>query len=166
MTLKLTRQLATRCLLLISAIMGLGTELLANDCPYLMSIDSEQTAQYRVQLQFRDATLDGICVIKVVENEIRGVIVNDFGVRAFGFSVSLNRKKIKLHDVMPMLDRWFIKRVIKQDLKVLFTATSCDQSKEKKDNGTHVTTDDNGQIKMINTKRNIQYIFVKDETAE
>lgn len=161
MTLKLTRQSATRCLLLISILLCTGYQMQANDCPYVMPIDNEQMAQYRVHLQFRDASFDGICVVKVIDNEIKGIIVNDFGVRAFGFTVSLNRKKVKLHDVMPMINHWYVKRVIKQDLKVLFNATTCDESKQKK-NSTYLIADKEGQIKLINSKRKIEYIFVKD----
>ena len=69
-----------------------------------MQTDSVKLTNYRVQLQARNASLDGVCAIKIIDGSIKGVVVNDFGIKAFAFSISPDRKKVTLQDVLPMLD--------------------------------------------------------------
>ena len=56
-----------------------------------------------------------------------------------------------------MLDHWYIKRVIKNDLKLLFNATSCNISNQGKK--TMVVVLNDGTIEMNNNKYNIKYLF-------
>ena len=37
-----------------------------------------------------NAQLDGICLIKIIDNDIKGVIINDFGIKALEFAVCYN----------------------------------------------------------------------------
>ena len=129
----------------------------AGECEYLMQTDSVKLTNYRVQLQARNASLDGVCAIKIIDGSIKGVVVNDFGIKAFAFSFSPDRKKVTLQDVLPMLDHWYIKRVIKNDLKLLFNATSCNISNQGKKTTIVVLDDDT--IEMNNNKYNIKYLF-------
>lgn len=129
----------------------------AGECDYLMHVDSAHLTHYRVQLQARNASLDGVCAIKLIDGSIKGVVVNDFGIKAFAFIISPDRKKVKLQDVIHMLDHWYIKRVIKNDLKLLFNATTSNISNQ--DKKTKIEILDDGTIKMTNSKYHIQYLF-------
>lgn len=129
----------------------------AGECEYLMQTDSVKLTNYRVQLQARNASLDGVCAIKIIDGSIKGVVVNDFGIKAFAFSISPDRKKVTLQDVLPMLDHWYIKRVINNDLKLLFNATTCNISNQ--DKKTKIEILDDGTISMNNSKYHIQYLF-------
>lgn len=136
----------------------------ASDCDYLMCVDSTKLTNYRVQLQSRNASLDGVCAIKIIDSSIRGVVVNDFGIKAFAFSLSPDRKKVKLQDVIPMLDHWYIKRVLKNDLKQLFNATTCDPPNSGKK--TKIEVLDDGTISVTNSKYHINYLFTKAPDIE
>lgn len=147
------------------SILALGAQVSkAQDCEYLIQVDSVKLSSYRLQLQARDASIDGMCVVKVVDGSIKGMIVNDFGIKALAFTISLDRQKVKLHDVMPMLDHWYIKRVIKNDLKQLFRATTCDYATLGKK--TEIEVQEDGSIKMTNSKYHIEYLFIKAPDVE
>ena len=143
-----------RSFLLISLVLW-GAVASAIDSDYLMRCDTTSLTSYRVHMQAHNANLDGVMAIKLIDGCIKGVVVNDFGIKAFAFSISHDRKKVKLHDVMPMLNHWYIKRVLKSDLRLLFNATcSTLESSNKK---TQITILDDGSIKMTNHKYHIVY---------
>ena len=153
-----------RNFVLISLLMWCAIVANATDCDYLMHAQPDSLTRYRVQLQARNATLDGVLAVKIIDGNINGVVVNDFGIKAFAFSISHDRKKVKLQDMMPMLNHWYIKRVLKNDLKLLFNATCCDQPSTGKK--TQITVLDDGSIKMTNTKYHIEYLFTKAQVVE
>ena len=47
----------------------------------------------------------------------RGVIFNEFGITALEFTYHPSAKKVKLVQVIKMLDKWYIRRVLKKDLQ-------------------------------------------------
>lgn len=153
-----------RNFVLISVLMLCAMVANAIDCDYLMHAQTDSLTRYRVQLQARNATLDGVLAVKIIDGNINGVVVNDFGIKAFAFSISNDRKKVKLQDVMPMLNHWYIKRVLKNDLKLLFNATSCD--KQSTNNKTQIAVLNDGSIKMTNTKYKIEYLFTEAQVVE
>ena len=144
-----------RSFLLISLVLWGAVVASASDSDYLMRCDTTSLTSYRVHMQARNANLDGVMAVKLIDGSIKGVVVNDFGIKAFAFTISHDRKKVKLHDVMPMLNHWYIKRVLKSDLRLLFNATySTLESSNKK---TQIAVLDDGTIKMTNHKYNIVY---------
>ena len=144
-----------RNFLLISLVLWCSVVANAIDSDYLMRCHTDSLTSYRLHMQARNANLDGVMAIKLIDGSIKGVVVNDFGIKAFAFSISPNRKKVNLQDVIPMLNHWYIKRVLKNDLKLLFNATySTLESSNKK---TQITILDDGTIKMTNHKYNIVY---------
>ncbi len=153
-----------RNFVLISVLMWCAMVVNATDCDYLMHAQPDSLTRYRVQLQARNATLDGVLAVKIVDGNINGVVINDFGIKAFAFIISHDRKKVKLQDVMPMLNHWYVKRVLKSDLKLLFNITDCD--KQPKGKKTQIEILDDGSIKMTNTKYHIEYLFTKAQVIE
>ena len=46
-----------------------------------------------------------------------GVLFNEFGITALEFTYQLHTKKVELIEVIAMLDKWYIRRVLKNDLQ-------------------------------------------------
>ena len=87
--------LIRRCLLLSSL---LTVALLAEAADWLLPLSGRQ--QYAVQINARGAELTGICIIKTDSvGESRGAIVNEFGIHAMDFTLSADRRKVKLQNV-------------------------------------------------------------------
>ncbi len=62
------------------------------------------------------------------DNDIVGCMFNEFGVSGIDFSYNLNRHSVKLLHVMPFLDKWYIRMVLRRDLKYcveLLTGMPC-----------------------------------------
>ena len=76
--------------------------------------------RYAAIIETPKAYLSGICVLYHDENgEIRGSFFNEFGISALDFSYIENKDKVKLHHVIKMMNKWYIKRVLRRDLREL-----------------------------------------------
>lgn len=93
---------------------------------YLFRFDGDESTRYTVAITFKTASFSGICVVKNIGTQIAGTIVNEFGIRAFDFTMSQDRRRVKLLAVMKPLDKCLIRKAIARDLKRLFNATTTD----------------------------------------
>lgn len=93
---------------------------------YLFPFDDEETTRYTVAITFKNASFSGICVARRMDGIIAGSIVNEFGIRAFDFKMSRDRRLVKLLNVIKPLDRCLIRRTIARDLKRLFNAATAE----------------------------------------
>jgi len=116
-------------------------------------------AAYQVAITLPRANVSGVCVLVNSNDTIKGTLVNEFGVRAFSFWVAPDRHKVKLRDVMPMLNKWYIRRVLAADLKHLFNATQAQVGVEHKHRRVDLLDDQQGGVALTNTRRNITYQF-------
>lgn len=66
-------------------------------------------------------------MVKNIGTQIAGTIVNEFGIRAFDFTMNRDRRHVKLLNVMKPLDKCLIRKAIARDLKRLFNATTADE---------------------------------------
>lgn len=82
-----------------------------------------------VTISARGMELTGVCIIRTDGGGSRGTIMNEFGVNALDFTLSANRKKVRLQHVVAMMDKWYVKRVVRKDLQYLFSATASPQTK-------------------------------------
>ena len=73
--------------------------------------------RYNIQIDIRKAYLSGICILSKQEDCIISSIVNEFGVSLMDFSYNPQKKKVKIHSITKKLDRWYIKRILKKDIK-------------------------------------------------
>lgn len=94
---------------------------------YLFRFDGDESTRYTVAITFKTASFSGICVVKNIGTQIAGTIVNEFGIRAFDFTMSQDRRRVKLLTVMKPLDKCLIRKAIARDLKRLFNATTTDE---------------------------------------
>ena len=56
-------------------------------------------------------------MMKCDDGKVRGSLVNEFGISLLDFSFDEKKGKVKLESVMKALDKWYIRRVLKNDLK-------------------------------------------------
>ncbi len=80
--------------------------------PFTDSIGSK--AKYAATIEMKKGYISGICILASEDDCYRGVIFNEFGITAIEFTYS--KKKVKLGNVIKMLDKWYIKRVLRRDL--------------------------------------------------
>ena len=77
-----------------------------------------ERARYEMMIEMPKAYASGILIIaRVGESTIDASWVNEFGLSLLDFSYDEKKNKVKLHHVMKKLDKWYIKRVLKADLK-------------------------------------------------
>ena len=99
-------------------------------------------ATFACQIEMAKGYVSGTCIMVREGNVIKGSIFNEFGISAMDFSYDADREKVKLHSVIGMLDRWYIRRVLKKDLRLVVQ-----QLKQ-------------GKSEYENEKRHIKYSFV------
>lgn len=73
--------------------------------------------KYATTIEMSKGYLSGISVVVRETDVYRGVIFNEFGITALEFTYHPSAKKVKLVQVIKMLDKWYIRRVLKKDLQ-------------------------------------------------
>ncbi len=95
-----------------------------------------------MRLEVKRIDITGILVLKqTAEGEIRGAMMNEFGVSALNLLVTPDRRKVTLLNVSPLLNKWYIKRAIRTDMKYLFRARMSDVGKKRKGRRIEMTGD-------------------------
>ena len=70
-----------------------------------------------VEITFNKGYITGLCLLNTENDTTYGTIMNEFGIKVFDFVYREPSKKIKLLHLMPMLNKWYIKRVLKKDMR-------------------------------------------------
>lgn len=78
-----------------------------------------EKVRYSAMIEMPQAYISGICIIIKDSSEIKGSIFNEFGVSAIDFSYIDKKEKVKLHHVMGVMNKWYIRRLLKKDLRSL-----------------------------------------------
>ena len=116
-------------------------------------LDKDGRGMYNLEMNFRGHAITGITVIQKEQYEVRGTVVNQMGLKAFDFIYNDTRQKVELHNVIKMMNRWYIRRVLRRDLRFLFSHFSSANER----NHTLVVTSDT--VRLQNTRQNINYLF-------
>ena len=101
-----------------------------------------ECAKFQATIEMQQGYVSGICVILRDGEMLNGSIFNEFGITAIDFTYRPSKGKVKLHSVLPMLNKWYIKRVLKSDLKKVMMAL------------------EQGDTSYENTRRHILYQFI------
>ena len=83
--------------------------------------------RYAATIEMPTAYLSGICVLLREGDVVRGSLFNEFGVTALDFTYHPENQiatphsdhrseKVKLHHVISIMDKWYIRRVLRKDL--------------------------------------------------
>lgn len=108
------------------------------------------TNRYAVQIDFQKAYISGVCIMHQEDDIVSASIMNEFGVSALAYRYDRKSGKVKILNIIKQLDKWYIRRVLKKDLRAIMKL---------------MPTDDN--LKYSNQKYHIIYNFtpLNDETA-
>lgn len=79
--------------------------------------DDGDRMRYNVQIDIRGAYVSGVCSMLKEDGVIKAAIVNEFGVSIFNFIYLPAKDKVKIIDAMQKLDKWYIRRMLKHDLR-------------------------------------------------
>lgn len=90
-----------------------------NSYPLLLS--GEERTSWNFTLERGSMMITGICMARQTEDGVKGAVVNEFGVHFFDFVCRNN--KVKVSNVFPHMNKWYIRRVLRNDLRLL-TANS------------------------------------------
>lgn len=61
--------------------------------------------------------VSGVLVLLRDDEAVRGSLFNEFGITALDFSYDRRKDKVRLHSVVRQMDRWYIRRVLRRDLR-------------------------------------------------
>lgn len=99
--------------------------------------------------------ISGICILSHQGDSIRGAIFNEFGITALEFRYGIPDDEVTLISVLPMIDKWYIRGVLRKDLREVLHALS---------DGHAVWLDEKYKIKFKFTP--LKDIETDDETEE
>ena len=73
--------------------------------------------RYATTIELSKGYLSGITIMVREADVYHGVLFNEFGITALEFIYQPQTKKVELIEVIAMLDKWYIRRVLKNDLQ-------------------------------------------------
>ena len=85
-------------LLSISLLLAVGSAAASPREVFFPDGEGERR-EYAVALGFGEARLSGICVVKYMEGEVVGSLLNEFGIRAFDFRYDPKRGRVRLSNL-------------------------------------------------------------------
>ena len=89
--------------------------LIVQQAPLLDSIGCK--TRYATTIELSKGYLSGITIMVREADVYHGVLLNEFGITALEFTYQPQTKKVELIEVTAMLDKWYIRRVLKNDLQ-------------------------------------------------
>lgn len=78
-----------------------------------------ERARYAVYIELPRSYISGVCILLHDGTDVKGSIFNEFGISAMDFAYRLQKDKVKLLSVQKMLDKWYIRKRLKRDLREL-----------------------------------------------
>lgn len=122
--------------------------------------------RYSFQIETKKAFISGLLLANENDRVIIGSMINEFGVSAIDFTYKKKKQKVKLQNVVSFLNKWYIKMVLKNDLKFCLHILYGTPFKSKNNyDVVHI----GDTVSIINHKRNLKYTFTplnqKDENV-
>lgn len=143
-------------LLSISLLLAVGSAA-ASSREVFFPDDEGERREYAVALGFGEARLSGICVVKCMEGEVVGSLLNEFGIRAFDFRYDPKRGRVRLSNLTAFLDRWYIRRTLRRDLALLLQCGAV--SGERVVRGRSIRLCEDGSLELNHMRRALSYRF-------
>ena len=72
-----------------------------------------------MQIDVKKAYISGICGMMFEDGKLKASVVNEFGLSAMDFEYNPQKDKVGIINIIKKLDHWYIKRVLKRDLRIL-----------------------------------------------
>lgn len=127
-----------------------------------------QLVRYTFHIEKSNSVVSGILITTENNEEIRGSMINEFGVSALDFIYTKKKEKIKIFNVINFLNKWYIKRVLKNDIKYCLHVLN---EVPIKGNSNYEVEKSQEQTSIINKKWHLKYTFtplmiLEDEVEE
>lgn len=122
-----------------------------------------QLQRYSFQIETEKAFVSGLLLTNEDDENIVGSMINEFGVSAIDFTYSKKKQKVKLLSVISFLNKWYIKMVLKNDIKFCLHILY-DTPYKSKHKYEIVRIGDT--VSIINHKRKIKYSFTPLNTQQ
>lgn len=119
-----------RFLVLINIVMALclATGARAQQAITYPANDGDRL-ECKVLIETSKGYVSGICVLLHEGNDIKGAIINEFGITALDFTYDTQADKVKLNSVIAMLDKWYIRSVLAKDIRELLLSLKQGQTR-------------------------------------
>ena len=127
---------------------------------------------YRIKLTTPKNSITGLCILKKNNDEWLGTLINEMGAKAFDFKVT--NTECELLNVIPMMDKGYIKKTVAADLYFLMqvdypSAPFYKRLERFEQNGIRVVNDkkkqiivgQDGTVRLINKRHKLQYEWRK-----
>jgi hypothetical protein len=80
-------------------------------------MDNVNKNDFRLLLSTPQANITGVFIVKQVDGEWRGTIINEFGLKILDFVST--PKEGKVMNVIPFIDKWYIKKTLAADIQFM-----------------------------------------------
>lgn len=130
----------------LASVSLLVISLIAPSAMYAQSLLPQadgQIVRLNANIDFKRGGMSGICALRQDEGTLKGCLFNEFGISALDFVYDPQTRKVRIVHAMAMLNKWYIKRVLRQDLVKV------------------VDRLERGDTTYVNEKRHITYQFSK-----
>ncbi|MDO4164503.1 MAG: hypothetical protein Q4D56_08985 [Bacteroides sp.] len=119
----------------------------------IASAYAQEVCTYSIYISFpKGNTLSGVCVTRMEQNGDGALsIVNEFGIKAFDALYTADKDKLKLQNVIKMLDKWYMRRVIAKDMALILNPH------KKIPKSRTVSRPEDGSILLTNKRFKITY---------
>ena len=143
--------------LLLCPLPSLASAVSQEEITDSVAADSLEIRQFNMSLQVKDQELTGIFVMKYLSpTEIVGTLINEFGLTAYDFEYKDG--KTRLSNLPEFLDRWFIRKILQNELSFLFKNLQRGQDFKKRSR--KITFSPEGEITLINRRFLLHYTFI------
>lgn len=126
-----------------------------------LDVSDSCASKYSVSISFRGVTITGLCILRDYGDEVIGSVVNEFGIKAFDFVFNKDKGKTKLQNVIKMMNKWYIKKVISSDLSTLLRSENTENKMKCR-----TIVKENGILTLNNNKYKINYKFIPINDTE
>lgn len=116
-----------------------------------------ERATYAVTLDFGRAHLTGLCIVKRLDNELVGTLLNEFGIRALDFRYDPQRGRVRLSNLLALLDSWYIRKTLRRDLSLLLQNAALEAPLQRR--GRRLARLDDGTLSLTHTRRDLELRF-------
>lgn len=147
-------------LLFLSSLL-FSLNLVAQDIDIAPLQDDCERSRYTFQIETPKAIVTGVMLLKETSDEIVGSMVNEFGVSAIDFIYNKKKNNLKLLNVVSFLNKWYIKMVLKKDLRLSIQLLKNIPHKNAKNYEIEQT---DYSLSVLNVKRKLKYTFNVMET--
>jgi hypothetical protein len=136
-------------------------------------LDDTKKNDFQITISTPKAKITGIFIVKQINGNWKGSIINEFGIKVFDFESSA--EKCKLKNVISFLDKWYIKKEIASDIQFILEidnpkyslgakSTICfskDSFIVNYNNKKELRRFPNNVVEYENMKRKLTYSFVR-----